>query len=150
MRNPNSRLHGERGDASVAMTPMIDVVFLLLIFFLCAAAGTVRESVIATDLSAAGNIETEVPVEPEVSTQIQVVLKLARDPEGRLAVDLNGTPYLDLDQLEAQLRGIAGIDATNPIVLDIGAGVDWGSVIDLYDRCRRSGLESVGFATGTP
>ena len=44
-----SRRRADRGDE--AMTPMIDVVFLLLIFFICAAAGQVKEAVLPTEMS---------------------------------------------------------------------------------------------------
>ncbi|MEZ6067007.1 MAG: biopolymer transporter ExbD [Planctomycetaceae bacterium] len=152
MRIPDSRSHRVLDDGSAAMTPMIDVVFLLLIFFLCAAAGTVRESVIATTLSATGSVDSDAPPPPEADPwQVEVWLRITStnpaDGEGVVAVDMNGTPYSDLDKLEAQLAGLASVDATNPVILDVGDGVDWGVVIDLYDRCRRSGLESVNFAT---
>ena len=39
------------------MTPLIDVVFLLLIFFVCASTGQIRESLLPTELSG-GSIES--------------------------------------------------------------------------------------------
>ena len=58
MRVPSSRNHDD--DASDrAMTPMIDVVFLLLIFFVCASAGQAIEETLPTHLNM-GSIETDV------------------------------------------------------------------------------------------
>lgn len=145
MRIPSQ--HFRTDHASVAMTPMIDVVFLLLIFFVCAAAGAVQEAVLATDLAAAGGIAslTEPPVQE--AWELEIRLQLTRDAvTGATTVDMNGTPYTELDRLESQLRSLAQIDAGNPVVLDVGPGVEWGTVIDLYDRCRRTGLTKVNFA----
>ena len=146
MRIPSSHHRSDHDHASVAMTPMIDIVFLLLIFFVCAAAGAVYESVVSTDLAAAGAVaSTDAPVESE-PWKVEIWLKLRSDAARGLIIDMNGTAYTDLDQLERQLRALAEVEATNPVILDVGDGVRWGEVIDLYDRCRRAGLQSVNFA----
>lgn len=147
MRIPSQHLRGDHDHASVAMTPMIDVVFLLLIFFVCAAAGAVQESVLATDLASSGGVESVVEAPPLESWELEIRLTLARDAAtGRATIDMNGTTYAEFGRLEAQLQALAQIDASNPVILDVQPGVEWGSVIDLYDRCRRVGLESVNFA----
>ena len=46
------------------MTPLIDVVFLLLIFFVCASTGQIRESLLPTELSG-GSIESAAAVPQE-------------------------------------------------------------------------------------
>jgi biopolymer transport protein ExbD len=151
MRIPSSHSQLDADWSSAAMTPMIDVVFLLLIFFVVAAAGAVKESILATDLAPLGAVEsTEIPP-PEDPWQVQVSLKLrpAEDGAGAI-VDMNGAEYVDLDRLESQLRALAEIDATNPVVLSVAEGVRWGAVIDLYDRCRRAGLQSVNFEAKAP
>ena len=55
MRIPTSR---DRGgfDANITMTPMIDIVFQLLIFFICASTGTVRDLLLETDLARSENL----------------------------------------------------------------------------------------------
>ncbi len=146
MRIPSSHHRSDHDHSSVAMTPMIDIVFLLLIFFVCAAAGAVHESVLSTDLAAAGAVaSTDTPPERE-PWKFEIWLKLNRDDTQGLTIDMNGTVYSDLDQLERQLQLLAEVEATNPVILDVGDGVRWGEVIDLYDRCRRAGLQSVNFA----
>ncbi len=149
MRIPTSHSRGA-ANADTAMTPMIDVVFLLLVFFVCAVAGIARESLLATELAASGSVETDVsPVEPDPWV-IEVWLKLKPGPSGRLTVDMNGTVYEDLDTMEAQLVQLAQVDATNPVILDIAPETPLGDVIDVYDRCRRAGLQSVNFAADAP
>lgn len=147
VRVPSHHLRSENDHASVAMTPMIDIVFLLLIFFVCAAAGVVQESVLATDIASAGAVEAVIEPPEQESWELEIRLRLERDAvSGMTSVDMNGTRYVDFDRLEAQLRTLAEIDASNPVILDVGSGVEWGAVIDLYDRCRRVGLAAVNFA----
>ena len=49
MKIPSSRDRQSLADGNT-MTPMIDVVFLLLIFFVCASIGAVREDIMPTRL----------------------------------------------------------------------------------------------------
>ena len=146
MRIPSHHIRSDPGDSSTAMTPMIDVVFLLLIFFVVASAGVIKESVLATELASLGSVAAAIELPPSEPWELEIRLTLARDDRGRTTVDMNGMVYESLDLLEEQLQALAAIDPANPVILDVGPGVEWGSVIDLYDRCRRTGLETVNFA----
>ncbi|MEZ6058666.1 MAG: biopolymer transporter ExbD [Planctomycetaceae bacterium] len=151
MRIPGSHQAGRRDLDAGEMTAMIDVVFLLLIFFICAATGAVQESVLATDLAASGSVEAVAPAVAVDPIQIETWLKLQRDPDkGTLLVLFNDTEFSDLDQLETTLKAVASLDASNPVILDIAPDVTLGELVNLYDRCRRSGLQSINFATAPP
>ncbi len=54
MRPPSSHLSGT-SDVSSAMTPMIDVVFQLLIYFLCTASFAMSEQTLPTTLPPTGS-----------------------------------------------------------------------------------------------
>jgi biopolymer transport protein ExbD len=145
MRIPSQHLRTDH--ASVAMTPMIDVVFLLLIFFVCAAAGSIQEAVLATDLASSGAVPADADPQPREPWELEIRLRLERDPVSRSTfADMHGTRYDDFASLEQQLAALAAIDPSNPVILDVGPRVPWGPVIDLYDRCRRAGLTTVNFA----
>jgi len=142
MRIPQHKRDNDFG----AMTSMIDVVFLLLIFFVVSASGQIREMLLPTEL-AAGAVETEVAVpEPEPLT-VEVWLKLTRDGD-RTLVDMNGTIYEELPKLKDQLRTLAEVGPENPIILDVAADVPLEDLVDIYDTCQGAGFESVNFAAG--
>ncbi len=61
MKIPHS-LAGRR-EFSVSMTPMIDVVFLLLIFFVCKASFQIAEAVLPSPLATGGTTAVELPPE---------------------------------------------------------------------------------------
>jgi biopolymer transport protein ExbD len=134
------------------MTPMIDVVFQLLIFFVVAAAlGQMPESLLRTELAAAGAVQdAAAPIERE-PWAVEVWVKLSLDrPSGRTVADMNGTVYEDLSQLKAQLRALSELSPDSPVILDNGDEVPLGDVISVYDTCRAAGFESVNFAADAP
>src|SRR5690554_5968793 len=121
MRRPPPQLR-ERDFG--AMTPMIDVVFLLLIFFVVTASSQIREVLMPAELSAAGSVESNVtPPEPRPLT-VEIWLKLFRSPAlQQTVVDMNGTEYQDLAEVKEHLESLAELGPENPVILDIAADV---------------------------
>ena len=143
MRIPSYRDHKEsRSDQS--MTPMIDVVFLLLIFFMCASVGQVQESILPTEL-AAGTIES-----PKASQSVlplgKVWLNVRRTIDGETLVEVNRQEYTDFDLLRTMLQELAELAPEIPVILEIDPDVVLGDMIHVYDTCRAAGFESISFA----
>jgi biopolymer transport protein ExbD len=153
MKIPSSHYRGDRDRDQNAMTPMIDVVFLLLVFFVVAAAGQVRESVMPTQLPDVGaSIDMPPPVveEREVwADQVWVRLFL-NEQSDRTNADVNGTVYDDLSRLTAVLSALGELSVESPIILDIAGPVPWGDVIYVWDACRAAGFDSINFAADAP
>lgn len=136
-----------RENSPVAMTSMIDVVFLLLIFFAVTGGSGVREYLMPTRLAASGNVESVAPPGEAKPQQVEIWLKLTRDAAAeRTLVDMNGTSYADLAVLKEQLRALAELEPDNPIVLDVAAEVPLGDLVDLYDTCQTVGFRTINFA----
>lgn len=138
-----SRRHQDRGDE--AMTSMIDVVFLLLIFFICAAAGQIKEAVLPTEMSASGSVASEPPPERDPWV-VDVWLKLSSDESGVTTVDMNGSAYSPVASIAQPLRMLGELSPENPVILDIGEAVPMRDVVAVYDLCEAAGFESVNFA----
>lgn len=145
MRIPSSHSRSRSSRDNEVMTPMIDVVFLLLIFFVVAAAGQVRESVLPTEMTAAGSVESAEPVDRDPWI-VEVWLALRTDESGRTVVDMNGRRFDDVASLSEPLTALAELTPENPVILDIGPHVPMRDVIAVYDLCRAVGFESVNFA----
>ncbi len=128
------------------MTPMIDVVFLLLIFFVCASAGQIREAILPTDL-AAGALGPQVDPELEDDPREQYWLYLRRTDDGRTVFEINNALFDDFAALETALTGLADLAPDDPIILDIAPAVPVGDMIRVYDTCRQAGFQSINFAT---
>ncbi len=145
MRIPSTHSRSDRSRDNDVMTPMIDIVFLLLIFFVVAAAGQVQESLLPTELAAAGNIESEEPLERDPWI-VEVWLRLRTSVAGQTVIDMNGTEYANVEALAAPLHALADLSPENPVILDNGPHVPMRDVIAVYDLSRAAGFESINFA----
>ena len=130
------------------LTPMIDVVFNLLIFFVVGAGSFAADKLLATKLSAtSGSVPSSKPVEQRPVWAVTVNLLLKRNANGQSVVDMNGTTYSDRDRLKSQLKALAEVGPESPINLGIAPDVPLGDMIDVYDACRASGFETINFVT---
>ena len=113
------------GDSSINLniTPLIDVVFLLLIFFLLASA--FARPTFDVDLPGA----THSRLEPEPKRQI--VVFLTRD--GRVLVDETPVP---LPELQSQLEQALAADHDRPVVLQADKDSAFGSFIAIMDAAK--------------
>ena len=146
MRVPSSH-HSRETQFDQAMTPMIDVVFLLLIFFVCASVGQMVESKMTVDLSS-GGVESEMKAPtPQKPWVTEVWLKLKRDEiNQKTTVEMNGREFVEFEPLEADLRALAELSPDSPIILDIAGEVPAGDVIHVDDACRAAGFQSISYA----
>jgi len=146
MRRPTCH-RDDRGRLDVKMTPMIDVIFLLLIFFVCTASfdPRQREEILPTRLSLPGTIDSDLPIDPEMLDLEEIVVKvLWRD--GRARWQINNRDYGRLGEVGNVLVAVSRVQIELPVILDVEPAVPMENVIDLYDLCRKIGLKRVQFA----
>ncbi|HUG94411.1 MAG TPA: biopolymer transporter ExbD [Planctomycetaceae bacterium] len=149
MRIP-SYLHHEDVRQDQTMAPLIDVVFLLLIFFVCASIGQIRDALLPTEL-AGGGVAAAEPLEPERPFG-EVWLFLSRTGDGRTRVQVNeGGQTYDVNSGEyQQFRQVIVLlsqqAADIPVNLDIAPDVPLGDMIRVYDACYAAEFRAVNFA----
>ncbi len=132
-------------DYGDPMTPMIDVVFNLLIFFVVTAVGRLPSSCSRRNCLRRGLSWLRLS-EKRDSWATDVWLKLSLGESDALQVDMNGTVYRDLAQLKANLRALAEVGPESPVVLDIAPSVQMEQLVDVWDTCIAAGFQSVSFA----
>ena len=141
MRAPSQHLSGAE-DVNASMTPMIDVVFQLLIFFLCTASFQLTEQSLPTTLPPSGAATYKPPTE----VQELELIKIGLSQRGRdLRIDLNGNPCASVNELRDRLRQLLALAAL-PAVLDVSGEVELGHVVTVYDTCLVVGLKDIHFA----
>lgn len=146
MKVPSS-YQGGRSNLEIQMTPMIDVVFLLLVFFVWTAGFQIAEYILPSNVSAAaGNAANPNEPPPPEADFDNVVVRLQGDGE-QLQWLVNGESMASLEQVGATLARIAKIKPDAPVILHPDQGVPLGSVIDAYDTARGASLKKVQFAT---
>ncbi len=123
-------------DAEVMMSPMIDAVFLLLIFFL-----------VATMLKKENRDIDIVP--PESASAVRL---LPDDDTLVLGVDRQGDFYwqgvpMSLDDLHHRMREVALTDPVRRIRLDADAQTPYVHVVQVLDLTQFNGMHNVGIRT---
>ena len=147
MKRPS--LHVNRsGDTSMdaAMTPMIDVVFLLLVFFVWTASFQIIEQILPSQMSAQMGAEpSELDEPPPEADFDNVVIRISWN-EGQPAWQLNDVPVESIDQLNAQLAAISAVKIDAPVILHPDQVVPLGNVIEVYDLSKLAGFQQISFA----
>ncbi|MDC0279007.1 biopolymer transporter ExbD [bacterium] len=123
-------------DATINLTPMIDIVFLLVIFFMVGSKFSEAES----------RIKVNVPSVNEMQS-------ITRVPDERLvAISLDGSVFLDdnkvsLQQLTEQLRDeLKNYPDTRVAVRGEATG-SHQQTVEVLQAIRNSGVEKIGIST---
>ncbi len=139
----------DRGRLDVTMTPMIDVVFLLLVFFIWTSSFQAPEDSLPTTLSLQGaNVEIE-NVEPKDDAEEPIVVKV-RDNGGQPSWSVRETTFPNLEELEGFMLRLSTVDNQLPVILDIDGAAAIGEAVKVYDVARRVGFERIQFAASVP
>ncbi len=126
------------------MTPMIDVVFQLLIFFICTASFQLPEELLPTNLAILSGSTVTQPTENEPDLE-RIVVRATR-AEGQTRWVVNDRSCDSLAEVREVLGWVAEIDRSLPVILDVAADVPLGDMIDLYDLARLVGFERIQIA----
>ncbi len=121
------------------MTPMIDVVFLLLCFFVASQVFSQWEAEIDIALPTAETSEVPQRLPGEV------ILNVTK--EGALVV--NGRT-LTRPELGAMLQRLSGLFPGQPVLLRADKAAAYEHVIGVLDLCRQADIWNISFATGVP
>jgi biopolymer transport protein ExbD len=132
-------------DIELKMMPMIDVIFLLLIFFVCTANLRRVEEALPTNLSLPGSLSEIVPrdmLEEDLDeARIQIAYR-----SGTPSWQVEGHSVESLGRLRQLLAALATTKHDLPVIIDSDGDVPIENVIDVYDLCRSLGLIRIQFA----
>jgi biopolymer transport protein ExbD len=146
MRLPKIR-SGPVCDFDRTVTPMVDVVFQLLVFFVLASGGRIAERTLSTALSA-GAVGSTVPQHTPVPERTpEIWLHLRRDSAANATkLRVNDGPSGELAGLSQKIEALKGTDPTSNVILDVHGNIPWGEVIQVYDTCRAAKFRAINFA----
>ena len=126
-------------DLDLNITPLIDVVFLLLIFFMVTTTFE-RESEISITLPEASR--------DQIDTQDDLI-EISIDKQGRVFVNGQALVNAQLSTIRDALDEAvaAGNQNRPPVIINADAETNHQSVIKVMDAARQIGLRKVTFAT---
>jgi biopolymer transport protein ExbD len=129
-----------REDAGVDLTPLIDVVFLLLIFFMVSTT-FIRETQLKIDL-------------PEASGELQEVddevIEITIDRRGDYAVNHRLLVNRELETLLRALREQTADASTQRVIITADANASHQAVVRAMDAAGRTGLSRISITTRQP
>lgn len=123
-----------RDDASIDVTPMIDIVFQLVLFFM-----------VSTTFATAPGFEVDLP---HASSQTIV----QEDGDVQIWMTMDGAVYVNdvavgAEDLQATLLRRAEANPNTLVVIKADTGVAHGRVVAVMDRARAVGLTRLAIAT---
>ena len=131
------KFKSDRPQASaIQLAPMIDIVFLLLIFFLVTwqFSRSEQDSKVKVPTSSEGKESSR--------TYREIVINIR--PGGELLVNAE---VLTPEQLLGKLQAIATVDANQPVRLRGDAEISYQTLMGVIDICQKAGIWNISFAT---
>lgn len=130
-------IHTEEEDqAEVSMSPLIDCVFLLLIFFIVSTMTKKQNKDIDVSLPVSSSAEKLIPSNQELVIGIDLEKSIFFEGE---PITLNG--------LHAELRKIGVAEPDRRIRLDADEKASLSRVVEILDLCQFNNLTNVGIRT---
>lgn len=127
-------------DGGVNLTPLIDVVFLLLIFFMVSTTFT-KESRLNLELPSA---------QGETSLQESVVLEVVVDASGHYRVNERALALHTVESLMKAMADAAQDNSDIPVIITADAKSPHQSVITAMDAAGRLGFAKLSLTTQDP
>jgi biopolymer transport protein ExbD len=129
------------------MTPMIDVVFLLLIFFVWTSSFNVVEYALQSNVSdATAGAGTAPPERPPDEVDFHEVVVRIVWVDGQPGWRINDRPIPQLDDVRRHLTAIFSANQEAPVIIHPDGDTPLNHVIAVYDMTRLIGFEKINLA----
>lgn len=125
------------GDHGFQIAPMLDILFVLLLFFMVSAGAQKHETNLTTQLPG-GQPGGDVPVQISIDTDGQVMVN---------SVPTDNSTGDDLPETVARLKGIMKAHATQPVVIIPNRSTKHQRVIDVLNACAAAEVKNLAFGT---
>lgn len=121
----------------INLTPLIDVVFLLLIFFM-----------VTTSFRDEGRLRLQLPEADAEAVSVEEIelIEVMVDRAGRFYVDAQPVTDTQLETLKQALREVLGTQPALPVLIKADARAQHQAVMTVLDAAGQLGLTQVAFA----
>ncbi len=132
------------GAVETDMTPMIDVVFQLIIFFLTTISFKALEGKLETQLpkDTGGRLATD----PVNLLRAEIELFADAGKSDGFSIALNGSRIPSLTTLRARLTELMRLSPEMKASLHPGVGINYSHVVKVVDECLKAGMLDINFA----
>lgn len=134
-------------EIDIQMTPMIDVTFLLLIFFMCSIKFKLLDGKICTYLPRDRGVNATAEMVP--LENIEIDLQAAPRSVRGYTIYVNEKRVAGLRELHEQVRHYHACDPDASVTCRPGGRIRHGQVVEVVDECLRAGTMKITF-NGVP
>ncbi|NBQ64363.1 MAG: biopolymer transporter ExbD [Verrucomicrobia bacterium] len=129
---------GGEGEFGLQIAPMLDVMFVLLMFFMVMAGQQVKEAELGVSVPGSG--------QPASNVKIPVNIRIA--PDG--VVTFNDTPVdsredRELPRLRARLKGVIQESAESSVIIRPSDRAPYQRVVDVLNACGAERVKNLTF-----
>lgn len=136
MLNITAARRAKRSGLELNITPLIDMVFILLIFFL-----------VTTSFVKEAGVEIERPSAETAASMQGVNTIIAITSENRIYMDRK---EIDPISLRIQIERILAENPDSSMIIVADRGSSTGTAIEVMDACRLAGAKNVAMAAEVP
>jgi biopolymer transport protein ExbD len=128
-----ARKNREEEDAEIDMTPMLDIVFIMLIFF-----------IVTTVFVKEAGIEVNKPGASQSIMPKNANIFIAITEDGDVWMDKR---EIDIDSVRANLERLMAEQPSDVLIIQADENTDHGVVIDVMDQIKAAGIDRISIAT---
>lgn len=125
----------EEEDASIDMTPMLDIVFIMLIFF-----------IVTTSFVKEAGIQVNKPEANQANKEPSANIFIAIRDTGEIWMDKR---QVDVKRVAANLERMLAEQPTDLVVIQADKAAEHGRVVEVMDQIKEAGIDKISIAAET-
>ena len=122
----------EEEDASIDMTPMLDIVFIMLIFF-----------IVTTSFVKEAGIQVNKPEANQANKEPSANIFIAIRDTGEVWMDKR---QVDVERVAANLERMLAEQPTDLVVIQADKAAEHGRVVEVMDQIKEAGIDKISIA----
>jgi biopolymer transport protein TolR len=130
------RDEGSKVNSNINVTPMVDVMLVLLIIFMVITP--MLQKGVSVDMA---KVNSPMPM-PDADKEDALLISIMRD--GKIYF---GSDRVDADQLSQKVKDRLANKADKRVFIKSDARARYGNVVDVVDNVRSAGVDDVGLLT---
>ena len=131
----------EDGDMGFQIAPMVDVVFVLMLFFMASAG----QQIIEQELNIA--LPSGAPANPESTKKTPIIIDISADGQVVGNSQTFGTATdKRLDPLRDWLKATQSFGSEDPVIIRPNSDTKHERIIDVLNACSAAGIKNLTFS----
>ena len=122
----------EEEEAAIDMTPMLDIVFIMLIFF-----------IVTTSFVKEAGIEVLKPKAQQATKQKKANIFIAINERGEIWMDKR---MVDVERVRANLERLLAEQPTNIVIVQGDVKAEHGVIVEVMDQIKAAGIDKISIA----